>query len=343
MLLPLLSLLAPPQAQPTGPGYTPYNRELLIQAVDSATGLMQRFSLRGDSVDWAELRAAARADVDTPHMAVPARAWYAIRRALDRLDDHHSFIMPPANLRRISPGGDRVNPAPSSRLLDGRVGYLAVPAYSGLDTASMALWAGDLQRRVSDLARHGVCGWVVDLRGNTGGNMWPMLAGVGPLLGADTVGYFVSAEGKVPWGYHGGQAWVGDQTSVSLADPVTLDSIEPVAVLTDGRTASSGEAVAIAFRGGSRSRSFGAPTMGLSTGNASYSLPLGAMLFLTTVVDADRTGHTYGGALIPDVPVNPDSALDSARHWLAGGACAGGRALRPAVGKSPLAEEASSR
>ena len=34
-------------------------------------------------------------------------------------------------------------------------------------------------------------GWIVDLRGNFGGNMWPMLLSVEPLIGNGTLGYFV--------------------------------------------------------------------------------------------------------------------------------------------------------
>ena len=34
-------------------------------------------------------------------------------------------------------------------------------------------------------------GWIVDLRGNGGGNMWPMLAGIGPILGEGIAGYFI--------------------------------------------------------------------------------------------------------------------------------------------------------
>jgi len=36
--------------------------------------------------------------------------------------------------------------------------------------------------------RDDLIGWIVDLRGNGGGNMWPMLAGVGPVLGEGVVG-----------------------------------------------------------------------------------------------------------------------------------------------------------
>ena len=85
--------------------------------------------------------------------------------------------------------------------------------------------------------------------------MWPMLAGLGPLLGEDTLGGFASLDSLALWGYHKGTAWIGRPSQVDVRTPVTLDPLPVVAVLTDGRTASSGEAIVIAFRGRSRTRS----------------------------------------------------------------------------------------
>lgn len=82
----------------------------------------------------------------------------------------------------------------------------------------------------------------------------------------------------------------------------------PVAVLTDERTASSGEAVAVAFRGMPAARSYKAATHGFSTGNEVVRLPDGALLVITTCRFADRAGQLYGGPLIPDVP-----AVDTSR------------------------------
>ena len=39
-------------------------------------------------------------------------------------------------------------------------------------------------------------GWVVDLRDNTGGNMWPMLAAIAALLPDGVLGYFVLRDGR---------------------------------------------------------------------------------------------------------------------------------------------------
>jgi C-terminal processing protease CtpA/Prc len=99
----------------------------------------------------------------------------------------------------------------------------------------------------------------------------------------------------------------------------------PVAVLTGQLTASSGEAVAIAFRARPSTRSFGAPTFGVSTANVGIRLSDGAVLNLTVSTMGDRTGRLYGAAVPPDeavagppapVPGAGDAVMDAAAAWL---------------------------
>src|SRR5262249_13638408 len=126
-------------------------------------------------------------------------------------------------------------------------------------------------------------------------------------------------------------AWT-TRTRVDVAPPSSLVALEtaPVAVLYGPRTVSSGEAVAVAFRGRPRTRAFGQSTGGVTTGNADSPLPDGGILFLTTTVYADRTGHEYGGKMDPDeaVPGAPnaasqDAVVDAATRWLKKESCGG--------------------
>ena len=177
--------------------------------------------------------------------------------------------------------------------LSERVGYVSIPGYSGGDVAAAGTYATRMHESLAGILASSSCGWVVDLRQNTGGNMWPMLAGLKPFLGNAGLGTFESPTGSSP-------KWIAGQ-AVGVEPPATLGGLESawVAVITGPRTASSGEAVAIAFRGRPRTRSFGLPTAGcLSTANQTFRLPDGAMILLTTAVDADRTGKRYGDKVI---------------------------------------------
>ncbi len=141
--------------------------------------------------------------------------------------------------------------------------------------------------------------------------MWPMLGALRPLLGAP-MGSMRDRDGRL-------QAW---SSAPEARDMGELEH-QPVAVLTGPRTASSGEAVVVAFRGRLDTRSFGLPTAGRSTSNSTFDLPDGSRLLLTTAVMIDRTGAAYGGRIAPDVRIDSaktaeDGALAAAQAWLRG-------------------------
>ncbi|MGH7274909.1 MAG: S41 family peptidase, partial [Nitrospiria bacterium] len=164
-------------------------------------------------------------------------------------------------------------------------------------------YATTVQQLIRDLDAQDPCGWIVDLREDTGGSMWPMLAGLGPILGDGKAGAFVDPDGyEVDWYYQDGQALQGDEVAAKVNDPAyeLKEASPPVAVLTGAYTASAGEAIAVAFRGRPHTRSFGLYTFGFSTGNGVFLLSDGAWITLTTSVYADRTGQTYGDRIYPD-------------------------------------------
>jgi C-terminal processing protease CtpA/Prc len=176
---------------------------------------------------------------------------------------------------------------PEVRLAGDGVGYVKVPGYQGWEPSSLRTYAERFHQLLVGVHEAAVCGWIVDLRQDVGGNMWPMLAGLKPFLGDAALGTFESPSGSSP-------PW----------------------------RAGSGEAVTIAFRGRPRTRSFGLPTAGLSTSNGTFPLPDGAAIFLTTAVEADRTGRRFGDKIEPDQRVDNepvqagDTAIEAATQWL---------------------------
>ena len=280
--------------------------------------LMEAHSINRLTIDWNTFRASV---VTAAGAAQSVRETFpAIRTALMLLGDGHSFYRPVAGTpisaatRGCGAPGSAVPPLPDT------VGYVSVGSFSGTDAEARA-FANAVQRDIATADRDGLAGWVVDLRSNGGGNMWPMIAGVGPVLGEGRAGYFVDPDGAESWWeYRNGASW-NDGTLMQRVDtPYRLRRESPrVAVLIDGGTASSGEAVAIAFRRRPGTRSFGTATCGLSTANQLYTLSDGASLFLTVAVMADRTKFPYGGRIAPDeeVPV-PREAEQRAVAWLRG-------------------------
>lgn len=220
-----------------------------------------------------------------------------------------------------------VNAAPAARRLPRGIGYLEVPEHLGNGgLGAGAVYQELAQREIERVDRPAACGWIVDLRRNAGGNMWPMLAGVGPIQGEGDAGAFVARGRTSPWSYRAGRASSSGVTTAEVTRPYVLARpAPPVAVLITRLTASAGEAIAIAFRGRASVRTFGEATAGLPTANVLRPLPDGALLVLTTALDADRTGRTYDGSIEPDerVPTDwsrfgtdADPVVAAATRWL---------------------------
>lgn len=286
--------------------------------LDHAVDLMAQHALNRAALDFQAIRAQA---YETATDAVTtADTWPAIRGALAALGDGHSALLTPGPTpqRRHHDAAPAVAAgSPHGHLVDGRIGYLRIPGYLGHDPATDTAFADAVQTLIFRLNEAGVCGWVVDLRDNPGGNMWPMLAGLAPLLGDGQVGAFVGANGvSTAWWVEDGAAGVEQTTHAASHYDLTTGSQTNVAVLHGPATASSGEAVAVAFRGAAGARSFGAATHGVSTGNRGFVLADGAVLFVTASRFADRTGRTYGMAIQPDEPAG--DALSAASQWLQG-------------------------
>lgn len=254
-----------------------------------------------------------------------ADTYEAIRYALGKLGDHHSFFLDPVQSANLTQAELSDAPDPEGKLVDEKLGYVVLPAFSSVNQALMEEYASQVQAVIRTLDSDNPCGWLVDLRQNQGGNMWPMLAGIGPILGEGPVGKFIDPDGQqIDWAYANGESRQGGEVAAHVTGaPYQLQHPNPpVAVLIGPLTASSGEAIVVAFQGRPDTRSFGWITMGLTTANNGFPLSDGATIVLTVATFADRTGHQYGQAIAADEIVSdqPDTAQDevitTASQWL---------------------------
>jgi len=192
-----------------------------------------------------------------------------VKQAIESLNDRHSFFAPITEITLSHSASDSPKIALNSdRMKQEYIGYIQVPFFVGTNEEKMLRFSKDLQEQIRKQDRKKLKGWIVDLRGNMGGNMWPMLAGIGPLLEGDTLGYFIyPGNSEIIWKYENGKSVQGNIVKVKIANPYHLIAPHPIiAVLTDSLTASSGEAVAIAFKGRNSTKSFGMRTAGVPTG-----------------------------------------------------------------------------
>lgn len=320
----------------------------VLAYLEEALATMRREALHSSRVDWTALRKSTfeKASGSTSRPAT----YPAIRHALAGLGDGHSFLQLSEALREAertalgtapehdgpkrhedgrtpSPFARRMQPESSLIEAGSKViGRLVMP--QGIrDNA----FATQFQKRIARLDSQQPCGWIVDLRGNGGGATWPMLAGLGPLLGDGPVGGSVEADGtKDIWSYSDGKAIYensdGERSVYAevTRTPYVPQAMLPVAVLIDRGTASSGEAMALAFRGRPTTRSFGERTYGASTSTLGFRLSDGANLVLAVSIMTDRDHTEYPAGVEPDEPVpcddealaQGDPVLDAAVTWL---------------------------
>ena len=278
--------------------------------------VMEAHSVNRLKIDWNSFRTGVMSAAGGAQSV--ASTFPAIQLALTLLGDSHSFYQPLMGLRIAGTRRACIGQGAGMPTLPGTVGYVKVGAFSGSEAEATA-FANAIQRAIASTDRDGLAGWIVDVRGNTGGNMWPMIAGVGPVLGEGRAGYFIDPVGVESfWEYRDGASWENGALAQRVSAPYRLRRDSPkVAVLIDGGTASSGEAVLIAFQRRPDTRSFGVATCGLSTSNEQYLMSDGASLFLTNAVMADRTKFQYGGPIVPDEELrDPRETEQRAVTWL---------------------------
>ncbi|MCJ1712137.1 S41 family peptidase [Clavibacter michiganensis subsp. phaseoli] len=281
---------------------------------DMAVDLMVD-GLEADPARVAEVR--ARVDAQAASARTYAGTHPALSAAAQELGGEHSTFLGPvaaeATFGDSPPVSDAAEPRPTVTTADG-ITTIVVPTLVGGDDASHQRYVDAGALALVSAAPATTRGWVVDLRGNRGGNMWPMLAALSPLLDEGRVMSFEYADRSLPVTVQGG-AVADDGRVVATSAASRVPEGLPIAVLTDGMTVSSGEAVAIAFVGQDGVRSFGQPTYGFSTANEPRTLVDGAIVNLTVAVDADRTGKRYGVPVVPDVVVDDTGITAAVDAW----------------------------
>lgn len=320
--------------------------------VREAVAAVRAVALAPAEVDWDALETELTRDARTANDTADMLPIYV--RLLDALGDHHSFVQADQELLetyQTRAGRALYEGRPRRALTSAFIGREAIegrdlPLASGRSvrlvvTPQMPGGGPIVRQRAAALFAAVVddheqtCGYVVDLRGNQGGNVWPMLVGLSALLGDGPQGVERDGAGR-DLAYarlEQGAAIVleGEYAGMAAARaenwrPVPGLTAAPVAVLIDDAVASSGEGVAVAFRGRSATRYFGQATFGVASSNTGVTLSDGVNLVVTTGMMVDRDGRVWPDGLSPDEvvehgpgdPSNPeDAVVEAATAWLA--------------------------
>ncbi len=267
--------------------------------------IVEEHSIRKDSVDFNKIKKTAYKKLK--HTNSIEDCYPIIQSVLKDLGDNHSFLMTKEQVNNWTSTSKSDNIKRtitfSGKVVNENIGYIHMKSFVSGDAVSIKTYADSLQNLIKSIDHKKIKGWILDLRENNGGNCWPMLAGIGPLLGNGTCGYFVKNNNqKSSWFYLNGESGVDNKPIAKISNkPYELiNNSNPIAVLTGNKTASSGEVVVTAFHSKNNTRSFGKNTAGLSTGNGRYKLSDGSMILLTVSAYADRNGTVFGNEIKPD-------------------------------------------
>jgi carboxyl-terminal processing protease len=281
--------------------------------IDEVIALLQNNSINKNKMNWEEFKN------DIYRHAKNAKTientYQSISYAISKLDDRHSYFVAKIDSQDTSD----LKPLPflQDEIVPENIGYIRIGFCMG-DKEQTNNYINSVTEKIIKQDKTNKKGWIVDLRGNFGGNMWPMLVAIGPILGEGILGYsFYPDSSFYTWNYKDGKIYDENGVWGQSTNTYHLKSYTPyVAILTDNVTASSGEAVAIAFKGRDKTKSFGIQTFGVSTGNRLHTLSDGSRINLTECVFADRNKTKYGSSVNPDVKCDEKETLAKAVSWI---------------------------
>lgn len=288
----------------------------LDPVVDEVIRLAREKAFNRARPDWP----AVEREADTLIAKNPGEAGRtaAIRHVLASLKDRHSSYRPPmatSIAATAKPEGRRQAPVPIAVALlePNRTGRLVINAWrGGSDTLPAA--TRTVRDELNNALAASACGIVIDVSANIGGNMWPMMGGIAPLYDEGVLETFQSVTGEsqvvnVRNGvlHMNASAFPRVQLTPLVAVP------KRIAVVIGRGTASSGEILALGFKGQHNVRFFGQPTAGATTANQTVRLSNGGQLALTTARILDRGGRVHDGPVRPDV--ESETPVIQAGEW----------------------------
>jgi C-terminal processing protease CtpA/Prc len=245
------------------------------------------------------------------------------RNKLRSAGDKHSFFLTKKQIESYVIKNPEPK-LPEGEYLGDGIGLIKVPHFSNLASPNITSkdFANNIRFQIKKIDTHDeINSWIVDLRGNNGGDMWPMLGGLNALIKDGIVGYFIGTKSQKEIG------WESENGKMDFASEL-IDTYKvkklplKIAILIDSMTASSGEMTAISFIGLANVKVFGQPSAGFVTANTTINLSDGTLLNLATSNVADRTHKIYSDKIIPDVIVkihissHVDETLEIAKNWL---------------------------
>lgn len=296
-------------------GQTPKSvKKYIKQAID----IVKNKSLYADSLNWKKIE--NEVEIKSKNLKTIDQCAVVTEYLITELrlaGDNHSFLLKNEKAKKIASNNNDIK-EPTGKYLGNNIGYVNVPGIMSINHSVCMDFASKIQSIIQSIDTLPINGWIVDLRENRGGNMYPMIVGLGPLVGEGVLGFFIGKNEsyKSAWKYEHGE--VG-YLKINKPYKIKNENIK-IAVLIGEKTASSGEMTTISFIGKSNTKLFGQPSGGYTTANQGFKLSDGAYIYLATSYTADRNSKKYLSKINPDIfvdnDISNDKCIEEAIKWL---------------------------
>ena len=302
------------------PPKTFYISDEVSDYINEVLSAFKEHSINSETFNWDEFKYCVYYALD--YYAYTWQTHLQMQQIVQWLGDKHSHFSSPSTFQAFFTKENYHLEKITARILEDNIAYLKVPQTH----CESGEYASKMRASIRKLNQNKPEKWIIDLRGNLGGNCWEMLAGLSPLLDQGTCGFFGKEvdEELIALVHKTGELTLKDKEGESLIesweDIESLHNKDPyIAILINNETASAGETVAIAFRGNPKVKHFGTKTSGLSTGITLCTLSDNSVLGIASCYNFDKTKHIYVNGLEPDVAVHSDKSedcLNKAIDWL---------------------------
>lgn len=294
--------------------------------LDSSLVIIEKNALNRQKVDWKELKKTVyrkTAGAKTYEDILPVYSYI-----FEQIDDHHGSLkfkqktygwagndQPKVN-NTIKAATKKYSSVRGERIGED-IGYILIPGNSDFRNQHLDSISRSIKQAIAKIHNQKIKGWIIDLRVNTGGNMYPMIAGLTDFLGEGKVGGFMTSDHQPDgnWIIKDGLFYV-DSINVTAVkyEGYPIKKELPIAVLISGYTASSGEMTAITTIGRKNSILIGEHSAGYTTSNLGFKLNGYSGLNLAVDYAADRNGKIYPKNIIPNLSVNDGDNFEELKN-----------------------------
>lgn len=300
--------------------------------VDTLFKTIKSYSVHRENVDWNRLTKRFEAKLDSAKTADDTLKCFVF--IFKELNDVHSSIyyknkyyghykgVDKETAKKLKPLLDRTAQQTNkikTELVADHYGYIQIPGFQAFGDQSVSnKVAQAIQDSLCQYKSEKIDGYIVDLRLNGGGNLFPMLTGLSSFLGNGPIGGNADESGKLAlaWSIRNGNYYQNDYPLTTVSSSCSLNYTElPVVMLLGPSTRSSGEATAIAFKHRKNTYFIGNSTPGgYTTSNAYWQITGDLALNLSTSYFADRQGNVYRDLVEPDLVVEGADDFDHLRN-----------------------------